>query len=109
MRRQLRCWQRQGGKEALASMRYIAQANRNWQDRWVTLLKVGTPKIWITCCVRTDGIAYRELFLTGEACLGDVFFKHQVTDKLKDEEVMESEQVADEPVVVMNVEPMKHW
>lgn len=68
MRRQVRCWQRQGVKEALASVRYIAQVNRNWHDRWVTLQKVGTPQDWITYYVRTDGIAYRELLLTGEAC-----------------------------------------
>ena len=68
MRGQVRCWQRQGVKEALTSMRYIAKVNRIWHDKWVTLPKVGTPQNWITYYVRTDGIAHRELLLTGEAC-----------------------------------------
>ena len=68
MRRQLRHRQRWGGKEVRASMWYVAQVNRNWCDRWATLPKVGTPKYWITYCIITDGITYRKVGLTGEAC-----------------------------------------
>jgi hypothetical protein len=32
-----------------------------------------------------------------------------MTDKLQDEEVMRPEQVADDPVVVMNFGPVKLW
>lgn len=55
-------------------MWYIAKVNRTGHDRWVTLQKVGTPKNWITYCVKTDGIAYRELLLTGEVCYCDATF-----------------------------------
>ncbi len=45
MRRQLRHRQRWGGKEALASMWYVAQANRNWQDSVGNLAKSGNARI----------------------------------------------------------------
>jgi len=68
MRSQGRCWQRQGLKEGLARVWYIAQVNRKWYDRWVTFQKVGTPKVKIAYCIKTDVIAHRDESLTGEAC-----------------------------------------
>lgn len=39
MRSQVRCWQRQGVKEGLASLRNVARANRFWHVTGVRLQK----------------------------------------------------------------------
>jgi len=91
-------------------MGYVARANRNWRGRRVTLQKVGMPKSRITCHVKTDGVPYRKVCLTVEACWGvRDFFSGQAANKSQDEAAAARQQVADEPVVVLNFEPLKLW
>jgi len=47
-RRQGRHWQRWGPKEVEGGAWDLAQANRGWLIRWVTLRGMGKPDSWMT-------------------------------------------------------------
>lgn len=88
MRIQVRCWQRQGVKEGLASLRNVMQVNRFWHVFGVRLQKVPMPKVRIHLHVITDGFSNRKVSLTREAFIFVFFLEELSRNKLKDKDLL---------------------
>ena len=109
MRNQVRCWQRQGVKEGLASFTERNASKPILACTWGEVAKSADAQYPNTLTCYNGRIRKQDSLLNEGSLYFRSFFSRTKQKQVERQGFVKDVKVADEPVVVIKSEPMKLW